>query len=336
MMAAAECAGIAACSHRGGSTSCEGLVQPIAAECPTEILLASGATAGVVSRTVTAPLDRVKCLMQVGSSSCHSIEAARPLQTLSAIYRSSGVGGFFQGNGANLVKVIPEAGVRFWAFDRARLSLCAEPSRPTHAERFGAGALAGAASCVATYPLELIKTRIAVGGCGQYGSILQCMQHTAASEGVGALYKGLPTALIGIVPFSAIDLGLYETCKAALLRRRAEQAGSCHGAEQQQQQLRVADTLLCGAVASLAAQLVTYPLALAKTRLQASGMSGQARYSGLLDVLGRAWAADGFGGLFRGFGPNLLKALPSMSITYCVFEWTKASLLQARSAGGAA
>ncbi|KAL1515747.1 hypothetical protein AB1Y20_002363 [Prymnesium parvum] len=291
-----------------------------ASECPSEILLASGAAAGVVSRTLTAPLDRVKCLMQVGSSSCRRIEAARPLQTLSAIYASGGYRGFFQGNGANLIKVIPEASIRFWAYDRTRLLVCADKARPTFPERLAAGAVAGLTSCLFTYPLELVKTRIAVGGALQYHSVWHCLHHTASTEGVRALYKGLPTALVGIIPFSAIDLGLYETFKARL-----------HARDAAARPLSVRETLACGGAASVVAQLCTYPLALAKTRLQASGMAGQERYAGLADCLGRAWRAGGLLGLFNGFTPNLLKALPSMSIGYVVFEWTKASLLRLRA-----
>lgn len=79
----------------------------------------------------------------------------------------------FQGNSANLVKVIPEASIRFWANERARDLIVADKSLPTSAERVAAGAIAGFASCICTYPLELIKTRIAVGGAMQYNSVLR-------------------------------------------------------------------------------------------------------------------------------------------------------------------
>lgn len=151
------------------------------------------------------------------------------------------------------------------------------------------------------------------------------MRHTASTEGLHALYKGLPIALVGIIPFSAIDLGLYETLKAQILLHHSQDSLSIP-----QRGLTSSETLACGSVASLVAQVCTYPLALAKTRLQASGMAGQVQYRGLVDCLQRAWHAHGILGLFNGFTPNLLKALPSMSITYVVFESTKARLLRAR------
>lgn len=239
-----------------------------------------------------------------------------PMQTIRAIYRIDGVFGFFRGNGANVVKVVPEASIRFWAHDRARTALCADSSRPTTCERLGSGAIAGVASCLSIYPLELAKTRIAVSSATEYRSIFHCIHRTVVNEGIFALYKGLPTALVGIVPYSAIDLALYEASKASLRRRR--------GADK----LGVLDAFACGTLATCCAQISTYPLALAKTRLQTSGMPGYARYDGLVDCLRTAWRDHGIKGLFRGFAPNLMKAVPSMSITYAVFEWTKAMLMR--------
>ena len=74
-------------------------------------------------------------------------------------------------------------------------------------------------------------------------------------------------------------------------------------------------------------QLATYPLALAKTRLQASGMPGFAPgYDGLVGCLADTVKHEGVRGLYRGIVPNLLKAVPSISISYVVFENVKSAL----------
>ena len=116
------------------------------------------------------------------------------------------------------------------------------------------------------------------------------------------------------MPFSAVDLALYNTFKAELRRSRKTEPGTL-------------TMLACGALSSSVAQLVTYPLALAKTRLQASGMPGfHTRYDSLVGCLTDTFRADGFKGLYRGIVPNLLKAVPSISISYVVFENVKAAL----------
>jgi len=212
--------------------------------------------------------------------------------------------------------MMPESGVKFWAYDVAKIHICADPRLPRIHERLAAGAYAGAASCIAIYPLEVAKTRIAVASSGTYEGILHCIQLTARKEGLLALYKGLGASLTGIIPFSAVDLALYNTFKQEMQRHRRSEPDTL--------------TMLgCGALSSSLAQLATYPLALAKTRLQASGMPGfTTRYTGLIGCLADTIQNDGFKGLYRGIVPNLLKAVPSISISYVVFENAKVALIR--------
>lgn len=312
----------AAADDRAGSAAAAPTVQKRAAlqgEASAAVLVASGASAGAISRTLTAPLDRVKCLMQMGSG---GLARETPLATLRAVYSAGGVPAFFQGNGANLVKVVPECSIRFWTHERVRPLLSAEGSRPSFAARLAAGGLAGVAACLCTYPLELVKTRLAVAQQGQYRGLLHCARHTVAAEGgAGALYKGLPAALIGIACFSAVELALYTHLKDAVAERRGAREGRAA------EPLLLREALACGAVATAVAQVSTYPIALAKTRLAAAGMPGHpTEYAGLVDCLARTWRAEGARGLFRGFGPCAMKAVPAMSITYAVFESSKAWL----------
>ena len=73
----------------------------------SEAVFLAGAVAGVISRTATAPLDRLKMLMQVGIKWAPQ----RPIGVvggLRAIYAQGGFPAFFQGNTANVVKVRAE------------------------------------------------------------------------------------------------------------------------------------------------------------------------------------------------------------------------------------
>ena len=189
-----------------------------------EAIFMAGAVAGVISRTATAPLDRLKMLMQVGTKWA-PVRPAGVLDGLRAIYAQGGYRSFFQvrkltgplvfakcmpvrtidemqltaksvlpmrqGNTANVVKVMPESGMKFWAYDTAKHIFCVDPRNPRILERLVAGAFAGAASCIAIYPLEVAKTRLAVASPGTYRGVVHCIQRTARAEGVGALYKGV-------------------------------------------------------------------------------------------------------------------------------------------------
>ena len=57
-------------------------------------------------------------------------------------------------------------------------------------ERMVAGSAAGALSQTVIYPMELIKTRLAIGKSGQYNGILDCAKKCLKNEGAKAFYKG--------------------------------------------------------------------------------------------------------------------------------------------------
>lgn len=78
----------------------------------------AGGIAGIVSRTMTAPLDRLKIILQADLSPLSS--RASLLGGFRRIYKEGGLPGLFRGNFANCVKVAPENGFKMWTFDRYR------------------------------------------------------------------------------------------------------------------------------------------------------------------------------------------------------------------------
>jgi len=76
------------------------------------------------------------------------------------------VSGFFKGNGTNLIKIAPESGIKFWAYESLKRVICRDNSAPTIQEKLIAGSTAGAISQTAIYPLEIVKTRLAVAEPG--------------------------------------------------------------------------------------------------------------------------------------------------------------------------
>ena len=256
----------------------------------------SGAFAGIVSRTATAPLDRLKVIQQVhGSTSAAGVRC---------LYNNGGIAALFKGNSANVIKAVPETGIKFMAFEatsawQRRGSSRASPTLFT--ERLVSGAMAGAASCVSIYPLEVIKTRMALAH--HHSSVGECARSIVRREGAIALWQGLGASLLGIVPFCALDLALYASLKERVAKATGREPGSLL-------------TLLCGASSSAVSQLATYPLALIRTNLQAAGMPGVARFDGIWDcALTTMRRGGGVRALYRGLMPNMLKGVPSLSIT---------------------
>lgn len=76
----------------------------------TNIFL-SGAIAGCISRTTTAPLDRLKVIMQAGKGDATIVNMCKYM------YQEGGFLGFWRGNGINCVKIAPESAAKFLCYD---------------------------------------------------------------------------------------------------------------------------------------------------------------------------------------------------------------------------
>eukprot|EP00756_Hemistasia_phaeocysticola_P058222 Hpha_TRINITY_DN34849_c0_g1::TRINITY_DN34849_c0_g1_i1::g.167809::m.167809/K14684/SLC25A23S; solute carrier family 25 (mitochondrial phosphate transporter), member 23/24/25/41 len=265
--------------------------------------LLSGGAAGVCSRTATAPVDRVKVLMQATRGEPLSIGSAARQIAVEGGWRA-----FFRGNGANCLKVAPETATRFLVFDLLK-SYSTDPDAPSAAERFTAGGLAGACAQTLVYPLEIAKTRLALSPPGLYPGIRGCLGHVWRHEGASALFAGLAPSIAGIVPYAAIDLGVN-----SMLKELACEYYKGKGSEP-----TVAALLATGMCSSSVAMLCTYPLNLVRTLLQAQGLPDMPKYDSSMDIVREAFRARGFFGLYRGLVPNMVKVLPATSISYTVY-----------------
>ena len=149
-------------------------------------------------------------------------------------------------------------------------------------------------------------------------SLSSLCQSILQREGPRGLYRGLFASLVGIVPYSGTDLTVFSMLKDAYEKNYPDAEPS------------IPTLLACGATATTCGQVVSYPLQLIRTRLQAQGMLGRPdRYAGMLDCFRKTVAEEGILGLYRGIGPNFLKSVPAMAISYAVFEAVKRALTTA-------
>lgn len=277
-------------------------------------IFASGGIAGTLSRTATAPLDRLKVIWQASKGK----HADSIFQGLKEIYKEGGgYKAFFRGNGTNVLKIAPETGAKSLSYDRLKKVICKNAKKPTKLERFISGGFAGAIAHSLVYPLELIKTRLAIAETGYYKGMSDCLIKIIRKEGFWQLYKGMGTSLLAIIPYAAIDLAIFSNLKDYYMEKYASLPS-------------VWILLSCGAFSSVCGQTVSYPLTLVRTKLQTQGLidSTKKDYSGLLDCLQKVNKNEGFLGFYKGFVPNLLKSAPAVAISYTVFENCKAFFLK--------
>jgi solute carrier family 25 phosphate transporter 23/24/25/41 len=144
-----------------------------------------------------------------------------------------------------------------------------------------------------------------------------------ADGGYRAMYRGVTMGLIGMFPYSAIDMGTFELLKQAWITHKAKKLG-IH--EEDAHPSTVA-TGIMGATSGAFGASVVYPLNVLRTRLQTQGTHMHpARYTGIWDVARKTIKHEGYRGLYKGLMPNLLKVAPALSITWMVYENAKSAM----------
>lgn len=173
----------------------------------------AGGIAGAASRTATAPLDRLKVVLQVQTTRACIVPAIKK------IWKEDGFLGFFRGNGLNVVKVAPESAIKFYAYEMLK-SIIGDGTGVDKGDigasgRLFAGGMAGAIAQFAIYPLDLVKTRLQTCACegGKVPKLGKLTKDIWVQEGPRAFYKGLVPSVLGIIPYAGIDLAAYETLK---------------------------------------------------------------------------------------------------------------------------
>ncbi|AOW05252.1 mitochondrial carrier domain-containing protein [Yarrowia lipolytica] len=321
----------------------------------------AGGLAGAISRTATAPLDRLKVYLiadpitpattaaasgaseAVYESIAKNASKAKPpsgfmarhhvlINAIKNIWAEGGIRSFFIGNGLNVFKVIPESAMKFGSFETAKKFLCQlegveDTADLSRASTFLAGGIGGVVSQFVVYPIDTLKFRIQCEpptGALQGNALLwHTMKQMWRNGGLATYYRGLWAGLGGIFPYAALDLGTFEVMKRGYITREAKRLG-CENSDVKIGNMAV---LTMGALSGSVGATVVYPINLLRTRLQAQGTAAHPQtYTGIMDAYHKAVTKDGYRGLFRGLAPNLAKVAPAVSISYLVYENTKTML----------
>ncbi|KAJ4986904.1 calcium dependent mitochondrial carrier protein [Stagonosporopsis vannaccii] len=307
----------------------------------------AGGIAGIVSRTSTAPLDRLKVYLiaqtgvkqevvaaaKNGNIIKSAVSAWEPLVVaMTELWRAGGMRSLYAGNGLNVVKVMPESAIKFGAYEATKRAFAKieghnDPAGIHSWSKFAAGGVAGMISQFAVYPIDTLKFRMqcetVAGGLHGNRLIWATAKKMWQSGGIVACYRGLPMGLFGIFPYAALDLGTFEYLKRYVARRNAKRLG-CHESDAEPGGFM---TAAIGGFSGAFGASAVYPLNVLRTRLQSQGTVMHPKtYTGIVDVTRQTIQGEGFRGLFRGLTPNLLKVVPAVSITYVVYDKSKKML----------
>eukprot|EP01135_Chromosphaera_perkinsii_P000926 Nk52_evm24s153 gene=Nk52_evmTU24s153 len=277
--------------------------------------LLAGALAGATAKTVIAPMERVKILFQVTDMRFSLWESKN---TLIRLYHEEGLTALWRGNTATMMRIMPYAAIQFMTHDQIARNF----RKPGQVEidpvpRFMSGAIAGAAASSATYPLDLVRARMAVqlGKEKTYRNIFDGLRKVYGELGMRGLYRGLLPTLMGIMPYSGVSFFTNDTLKKAIKERTG------------QKEVTTVQKLMCGAVAGLCGQTSSYPLEIVRRRLQTDGfLRGKTRQTGWT-IIKDIMAKDGVKGLYKGLTMNWIKGPISVATSFTTYDFVKKFLI---------
>lgn len=288
--------------------------------------LLAGGVAGMCSKTTVAPLDRAKILLQAHNKHYKHLGIFSVLKT---IVQKESVIALYKGNGAQMVRIFPYAATQFTSFEVYKQFLCRTLGPKSHIAKFLSGSLAGVTAVTLTYPLDMVRARLAfqVSGEHRYTGIVHTVTSIFKQEGgLRALYRGYTPTIMGMIPYAGLSFYCFESLKYFCLAFLPNICAKHHAQNTGGLALTLPSKLLCGGFAGCIAQSVAYPLDVARRRMQLSMMiPGMERFSKhWLTTLVLIFKEDGIvKGLYRGMTVNYLRVVPMVAVSFSANELMK-------------
>lgn len=274
----------------------------------------AGGTSGAIAKTATAPIERVKLIIQTQDANPKIKSGEVPRYTgigncFTRVYKEQGLKAFWRGNLTNVIRYFPTQAFNF-AFKDTIKAMFPRYSPKTEFLWFfltnmASGGLAGAGSLCIVYPLDYARTRLASdvgGGKAQFSGLADCLVKTAKGPGgIMALYNGFGVSVAGIIPYRGVYFGMYDSL-AGINPFRADRGV-----------IGLLSKFAIAQVTAITAGYASYPFDTIRRRLQMQSEKpkDQWLYKGTVDCFFKIMKDEGTSALFKGAGANALRTVGS-------------------------
>ena len=281
-----------------------------------------GAISGIITKTVVAPLERVKLLYQVqsyyGTSKYISIN-----QSFSKIIAEDGIKGLYYGNLTNIIRILPAYSLKFMFNDTYKTFFLIKGQsihNMSFTQLLGTGMLAGFSQATITYPLETIRTRISLDkSMGRHNNIYNCISKTISNNGVLSFYQGYTITFLSTPLYVGLQMSLYEVIKKKL----TDNSYSNHYSNHILYSNNTLQSMCAGALAGLIAQTTTYWGDTIKKQMQTNGINGKKQYKNLYDCVIKIYIKGGIKAFYPGLVLNSIKCIPEVSLQFTIYDLCK-------------
>ena len=193
------------------------------------------------AKTVVGPLDRVKILFQASNPQFAKYTGSwfGVFTAMRDINHQSGLRGLFRGHSATILRVFPYASIKFLAYEQIRAIIIPNKAHETPVRRFLSGSLAGVTSVFFTYPLEVIRVRLAfetkqdsrsslaricrqiyhehppqpqaLAGHGSIAAASNIATQAIPKTGLANFYRGFSPTILGMLPYAGMSFLTHDT-----------------------------------------------------------------------------------------------------------------------------
>ncbi|KAJ1676419.1 carnitine transporter, partial [Spiromyces aspiralis] len=166
--------------------------------------LFAGGFSALPTTLIMAPMERIKCVLQVQSVAAEAAATAKdggkpvtmykgPIDAAKGILKQGGMRSLFKGSAATLLRDVPGSVAYFGAYEVAKKLLT--PTTGSNSNELSvlavltAGGLAGMCNWAVAIPPDVLKSRLQTAPEGRYSGIRQVFVELMRTEGPAALFR---------------------------------------------------------------------------------------------------------------------------------------------------
>ena len=307
---------------------------------------------------MVAPLDRVKILFQASNPQFAKYTGSwfGVVTAMKDIYQQDGTRGLFRGHSATLLRIFPYAAIKFLAYEQIRSYIIPSHDLETPVRRLLSGSLAGVTSVFFTYPLEVMRVRLAfetkrdsrsslstickkiyneappslrpaAADRAVIATTVEVVQKITPRSGLANFYRGFSATIMGMVPYAGMSFLTHDTAgdllRHPLIAEYTTLPKPANSPAGKPPPLRSWAELLSGGFAGLVSQTSAYPLEVIRRRMQVGGAVGDGRRLHVAETARMIFRVRGIKGFWVGLTIGYAKVVPMVAVSFYVYERAK-------------
>lgn len=272
--------------------------------------------AAVISKTISAPIERVKMVVQNQDEMLKRGSLDKPFKGVVDCFKwinqNEGPAAFWKSNFTNCLRYFPTQALNFTFKDMIKQVSFFKKNKTDAtvtklAKNITAGGLAGGGSLTFVYSLDYARTRLANDLKGskkgaaerEFNGLFDVYKKTFAADGFAGLYRGFCISFVGIFVYRGFYFGLYDTIMPMI--------------PEEYNNLTV--SFCVGYCVTVLAGLASYPIDTIRRRMMMTSGGGAAvQYSGSFDCAQQIMKKEGFSSFFKGAGANILRGIAGAGV----------------------